>query len=246
MPRLYVSAPLEAGALLELSQEQAHFLRSVLRLDIGGEVRVFQEKSGEFLCTISALSKRSCSVEIGKQLREPCGVPDMWLLFAPVKRERNRFIAEKATELGAACLAPVVTARTTSNIRMDKLSAHIIEAAEQTERLDIPAVQEPIKLGDLLASWDERRTLIFADEAGGARPAADVLSNTQTPCAILVGPEGGFTADERALLRSKPFVVSICLGPRILRADTAALAVLTLWQALNGDWPRIPSPNMNI
>ena len=145
------------------------------------------------------------------------------------------FITEKATELGVAKFLPILTERTTSKIRMDKMDAHIIEAAEQTERLDIPSFSVPEKLETLLANWDENRILIFADEEGDAQTAAGTLSSINTPCAILIGPEGGFTDKERAYLRAQTYVVPISLGPRILRADTAALATLSLWQALSGD-----------
>ncbi len=236
LPRLYTEGPLGEGREISLSQDQAHFLNSVLRASAGDKVRVFNQKSGEYLCVIRALAKRTCVLMAREQLRAPHSAPDIWLLFAPIKRERNRFIAEKATELGAALIWPLLTARTTSKIRLDKMTAHIIEAAEQTERLDLPLVQNTEKLESVLHNWDEARTLVFADEAGGAMPAVDALAKIKTPCALLIGPEGGFTRGERELLRSKPYVVAISLGPRILRADTAALAALAVWQAVSGDW----------
>ena len=236
LPRLYVKEALCEGSEISLSKEQAHFLSAVVRARAGDKLRVFNEMSGEYLCVIKALARRTCTLTAREQLREPCSAPDIWLLFAPIKRERNRFIVEKATELGAALIWPVQTARTTSKIRIDKMTAHIVEAAEQTERLDLPLVQNTEKLEEVLKNWDEARTLIFADEAGGALPAASALAEIQTPCALLIGPEGGFTKDERELLRSKSYVVPISLGPRILRADTAVLAALAVWQAVSGDW----------
>ncbi|PHR61674.1 MAG: 16S rRNA (uracil(1498)-N(3))-methyltransferase [Robiginitomaculum sp.] len=236
LARLYIDAPLVENACVDLTQAQVHFLGTVMRKSEGESVRVFNGGDGEYLANISHLSKRKATLEVSERLREPKACPDIWLLFAPLKKARNNFIIEKATELGVAKFLPILTERTTSKIRMDKLEAHIIEAAEQTERLDIPNFAAPEKLETLLANWDETRTLIFADEEGDAQTAAEILSRVKTPCAILIGPEGGFTAKERAYLRTQTYVVPMSLGPRILRADTAALATLSLWQALSGDW----------
>ena len=236
LPRLYIADDLLVGGSINLPQSQAHFLGTVMRLNPGAQIRVFSGESGEYLAEIDDIAKRRASVKITEQLRAPKPAQDIWLLFAPVKKHRNSFIIEKATELGAALIQPVITARTTSKIRVDRMEAQIIEAAEQTERLDLPRLGEPIKLDALLKDWDETRTLIFADEAGGAEPAATTLANIKAPAAILIGPEGGFTPDERDLLRAKPYCTPISLGPRILRADTAAAATLALWQAVSGDW----------
>jgi len=236
LARLYVPADLSVGALIDLPQPQAHFLGAVMRKQAGDELRVFNGEDGEWLAKITALAKRRAQIKLIEQIRAPKPAPDIWLLFAPVKKARNNFIVEKAVELGAARLLPVTTARTTSKIRMDKLQAHIIEAAEQTERLDLPASTQPQKLETVLETWDENRTLIFADEAGDALPAIAALMQIKAPTAILIGPEGGFTDEEREVLRSKPFVRPISLGPRILRADTAAVATLAIWQAVSGDW----------
>jgi len=236
LARIYVPTELHAGASIELSQVQAHFLGTVLRKQMGDQLRVFNGEDGEWLAEITDLSKRKARINILKQTRAAQTAPDIWLLFAPVKKSRNHFIIEKATELGVALIRPVITARTTSKIRMDKMTAHIIEAAEQTERLDLPQIDEPVKLADMLQSWDKTRTLIFADEAGDGEAAANALKGVKPPCAILVGPEGGFTQAEREIIREQPYTRAISLGPRILRADTAVAATLTLWQALSGDW----------
>ncbi|PHR94452.1 MAG: 16S rRNA (uracil(1498)-N(3))-methyltransferase [Robiginitomaculum sp.] len=236
LPRLYVVESLVAGGCINLDQSQAHYLGTVLRKVEGDKIRVFADGAGEWLAELSSLSKRRVEITVLEQLRTASAGPDIWLLFAPIKKTRNSFIVEKATELGIALLQPVITARTTSKIRMDKMSAQIIEAAEQTERLDLPQIRDPLKLQTLLDEWDAGRRLVFADEAGDAAPAVQALASIKAPCAILIGPEGGFTPEERALLRSKPFVTPISLGPRILRADTAALATLSLWQAVSGDW----------
>lgn len=236
LARLYVPQKLEAASALSLSPAQAHFLGTVMRKTIGDPIRVFNGDDGEYLAILSHLTKRKADIRITELLRPANSPPDVWLIFAPVKKSRNGFIVEKATELGVARIQPVLTARTTSTIKTAKMGAQIVEAAEQTERLDLPKIGEPVKLQALLDGWDEGRTLIFADEAGEGKSAAKALANLQAPCAFLVGPEGGFTDEEREYLRSKPFVKAISLGPRILRADTAAVSVLSIWQAVSGDW----------
>ena len=243
--RLYVpddlANRLDCGSDCELPQSQAHYLGIVMRLNTGAQIRVFNGENGEFLAELTDIAKRRATIKIIEQLRAPKSAPDIWLLFAPVKKHRNTFIVEKATELGAALIRPVITARTTSKIRTDKIAVQIIEAAEQTERLDLPLVREPVKLDKLLSDWDDTRTLIFADEAiaGGecdAPSAAKNLAKIKAPAAILIGPEGGFSQGERDMLRAKAYCTPISLGPRILRADTAVAATLALWQSVSGDW----------
>lgn len=222
---------------MELPQAKAHFLGTVMRLKTGSEIRVFNGEFGEWRAKITDIQKRRAAIEIVEQLRMPYIAPDIWLVFAPIKKARTDFIIEKATELGVRHIQPVITRRTTSpKIKLDRMQAQIVEAAEQTERLDLPSVGELTNLTALLNDWDERRALIFADEAGDAQAAVSVLQTVSTPAAILIGPEGGFDSEERAVLREKPFVTSISLGPRILRADTAVVATLALWQAVSGDW----------
>jgi len=236
LPRLYVTGEIVQGDDIVLPKDQAHFLSRVMRRKIGDQVRVFNGNDGEYLASLSHISKRETILSVGAQIRTLEPPSDIWLLFAPIKHKRNVFIVEKATELGAALIQPVITARTTSRINTDKMQAHIIEAAEQTERVDLPQIYDAQKLEHILEKWDKSRTLIFADEAKVDENAATALAKTKAPAALLIGPEGGFTAEEREMLRAKPYVISISLGPRVLRADTAAAATLALWQSLSGDW----------
>ena len=236
LTRLYVETALDEGDTVELSKDQAHYLGNVLRKGEGDVVRLFNGETGEWRAEISAMSKRAATLRVKERLRAPKSCPDITLCFAPIRRHRTAFIIEKATELGVRKLQPVITARTQfPKFNMDKAGLQAIEAAEQTERLDIPKIAEPQKLIDMIEQWDNR-TLIFADEAGDAVPALTVLSTISGPATILIGPQGGFTPKEREQLRSQSFVKPVSLGPRILRADTAALSLLTLWQAALGDW----------
>ncbi len=251
-PRLYVAPDLAEGADIPIDGDQAHYLTRVLRLGVGDPVRVFNGRDGEFAASVSAVSKNTARVALREQIREQAGVPDLWLLFAPLKKARTDFVVEKAVELGAGEIVPVITERTDADtVRVDRLARIAVEAAEQTERLDVPPVRGAVKLQALLAGWDAGRALIYADEAGDdggkpwggeagrAAPIADMLrSAADGPAAILVGPEGGFSPGERKKLRELPFVRPVSLGPRILRAETAAVAALSLWQALRGDWRR--------
>lgn len=251
IPRLFVDAPLGEGAVLPLPREQAHYLVNVMRREAGSPVRVFNGRDGEWQAVVAGASRKGASLQVEARLREQIGVPPLRLCFAPVKKARTDFIVEKATELGVAALQPVITRRTQAErVRTDRLLALAIEAAEQTERLCLPAISEPVTLERLLADWPAGERLIFCDEAGdgegawggpqgGARPMLDMLQGETDPSgswAVLIGPEGGFDEAERAQLRSLPFVRAVTLGPRILRADTAAVAALTLWQAATGDW----------
>lgn len=237
LTRLFVDTALSEGETVELPKEQAHYLRNVLRKGEGDAVRLFNGESGEWRAEISAISKRSAELTIIEPLREPQPCPDITLCFAPIRKHRTAFIIEKATELGVKALQPVITARTQfSKFNIDKARLQAIEAAEQTERLDIPSLCAPQKLETLIEDWDAERHLIFADEGGDAFTALNALCTLQGPAAILIGPEGGFTPQERELLRGQSFVRSVNLGARILRADTAALSLLTLWQAVQGDW----------
>jgi len=236
--RLYLDTDLSGGQMLELSNAHSHYLCNVLRKSVGDALRVFNGADGEWRAQITDMSKKSASIEILERLRAPKACPDITLCFAPVRKHRNAFIAEKATELGVLRLQPVITARTQfPKLNLDKMRAQIIEAAEQTERLDIPSLGQVMRLDDMLRAYTDR-TVFFADEAGGAIPAMDAIKqhNDNGPAVILIGPEGGFTDQERETLQAQDNVVPISLGPRILRADTAALSVLTLWQSVHGDW----------
>lgn len=236
LPRLYVDQPLAAETVLTLEGPPANYLSAVLRLGAGAEVKLFDDRSGEWLSEIVEAGKKRVTLRTTAHLKEREPVPDLWLLFAPIKRGRIDWVAEKATELGVARLVPVLTQRTiVDRTNQDRLFAHMIEAAEQCERTALPELGEPLKLAALLKSWPENRTLLFADEVGG-EPMIDVSS--PGPAAILIGPEGGFTEEERAAIRALPQAKAVSLGPRILRADTAAVAAIALWMAAAGDWGR--------
>lgn len=253
--RIFVDAPLAEGGEAPLSQAQAHYLGHVLRLAPGDAVAAFNARDGEWRARIARLGKKDGSIAPVDQLRAAEAGPDLILLFAPVKRAPVDLIAQKATELGVAALQPVETARTVvSRVNVGRLQANAVEAAEQCGRLDVPRVHDPVKLVRLLDGWDPHRRILFCDEAGDdpaedwggragrARPVLEALApfagETSGPWAILTGPEGGFAPDERARLRTLDFVTPATLGPRILRADTAALSAISLWQAALGDFRR--------
>ena len=248
--RLYVEAALAEGGRVTLDADRAHYLRNVLRLEPGASVSLFNGRDGEWAGSIAELTKRGAEVALVKQTRPQRVEPDIWLVFAPVKRARIDFIAAKATELGASALQPVFTQHTAmTRVNLERLRANAIEAAEQTERLSVPQVHEPVTLDALLKVWPAERHLLLCDEAGGGAPIARALggldeSAKRSPWAILIGPEGGFARAELDALRKLPFVISVGLGPRILRADTAALAALACWQALIGDW-QLPTPHLS-
>ncbi|NNC38608.1 MAG: 16S rRNA (uracil(1498)-N(3))-methyltransferase [Acidimicrobiales bacterium] len=237
LPRLYIPESLGPDSKIDLPQSQAHYLSKVMRLKPGSAVRVFNGQDGEWLSKIVEIGKRDVLIDVVKKLRPASSTPDIWVLFAPVKKSRNDFIVEKATELGASYIQPVVTKRTTNpRIKTDRMHLQSIEAAEQTERMNIPEIGEPVKLQDVLKKWDPERALIFADEAGEGKSALATFREIKAPCAILIGPEGGFDPQERTDLLALEFVKPVSLGPRILRADTAVAATLALWQATSGDW----------
>ncbi len=232
LPRLFVDRPLIQDATLSLEGAPANYLANVLRLGPGAQVKLFDDRTGEWLAEIAEAGKKRVALAVTRHLRGREPVPDLWLVFAPIKRGRIDWLVEKATELGVARLVPVLTRRTVvERLNLDRLRAHIVEAAEQCERTSLAELAEPQKLGALLAGWPEARILYFADEGGGEplRPAAG-------PAAILIGPEGGFTEEERAAIRALPQARPVSLGPRILRADTAALAAVALWMGAAGDW----------
>jgi 16S rRNA (uracil1498-N3)-methyltransferase len=231
-----VDQPLAPGGTLTLDGAPANYLVNVLRLGPGAEVKLFDDRTGEWLAEISEAGKKRVSLAVGRRLRDREPVPDLWLLFAPIKRGRIDWLVEKATELGVGRLVPVVTRRTVvDRLNLDRLRAHIVEAAEQCERTALTELAEPRKLDALLAAWPAERSLYFADEAGG-EPLGLSLGPATGPAAILIGPEGGFTEEERAAVRALPQARPITLGPRILRADTAALAAVALWMGTAGDW----------
>ncbi len=248
--RLHVEPDLAEGATIGLGSGQAHYLRSVLRLKAGAEVAVFNGRDGEWLGRVDGIGKGWASLTLIRQTRAQRLEPDVWVAFAPIKRARIDFVAQKATELGAARLMPVLTRRTiVDRVNIERLEANAVEAAEQTDRLTIPAVDAPVKLDRLLDDWPKDRPLIVGDETGAGEPMAAVLSGDEAETfdrsGILIGPEGGFDPSELTLLRGCPFVRPVSLGPRLLRADTAALAMLAVWQSLVGDW-RTDRPNQPV
>ena len=233
-PRLFVDQPLGEGMTLPLDGAPANYLANVMRLKAGDPVRLFDDRTGEWLARVVETGKRTITLHLTSRLREREAVPDLWLLFAPIKKGRIDWLVEKATELGAARLQPVVTQRTiVDRPNLDRLRVHAFEAAEQCDRTALPELAEPAKLSALLKGWDANRALIFADETGG-RPLVELAR--PGPAAILIGPEGGFTPDERELIRATPGAVAMSLGPRVLRAETAAAAAIAAWMAIAGDW----------
>jgi len=233
--RLYVDQPLAPGQAVRLSQDQAHYLVGVMRLGAGAAVLLFNGRDGEWRATLAEAGKRGAIALCDSQTKPLHLPPDLWLLFAPIKKARTDFIVEKAVELGVARIMPVQTRHTNSErIRQDRLQAHAIEAAEQCGATFVPPVADLAPLDRVLRDWPEGRRLYWCDEAAAGQPAA--IAPEEGAAAILIGPEGGFSSDEAARLRLRPDVVPLSLGPRILRADTAAVAAITLWQAACGDW----------
>lgn len=238
MIRLFVPHDLAAGAQLSLDAGQSRYLAAVMRLAVGDELAVFNGRDGEWRARVASVGKRAVALEVAAQARPQARGPDLDLVVALVKRARLETIVEKAAELGARRVRPVITERTNADhTRVERLQAIAVEAAEQTGRLDVPQVLEPVKLEKLIDGWETGRRLLFCDEAGDALPALAALKDQPPgPWAILIGPEGGFSPNERQRLRSLNFATPATLGPRILRADTAAISALTLWQAALGDW----------
>jgi len=236
MIRLHIPHDLAAGASLDLDEGQSRYLAAVMRLGVGDAVAVFNGRDGEWAAVVAGVGKRAVSLEVEAQTRPQETGPDLDLVIALVKRARLETIVEKAAELGARRVRPVITERTNADhTRVDRLQAIAAEASEQTGRLDVPQVLEPVKLERLIAGWEAQRRLLFCDEAGDAKPVLAAVA-AGGPWAILIGPEGGFSPREREVLRSLPYATPATLGPRILRADTAAISALTLWQAAIGDW----------
>jgi 16S rRNA (uracil1498-N3)-methyltransferase len=234
LPRLFVRAGLGEGVRVELEAAQANYLGNVMRLGVGAEVLLFDGSSGEWLARVAEAGKKRMALSVERRTREAEQVPDVWLAFAPVKRAQVDWLVEKATELGVAKLIPVVTQRTiVERVKLERLEAIAIEAAEQCGRTRLPEIAEPVSLAKLLEHRDAGRRLYFADENGG-EPAARAF--VPGAAMILTGPEGGFTDGERAAIRGAANAVAVSLGPRVLRAETAALAGLAVWMAVAGDW----------
>lgn len=247
MKRLFVRAGLSPGAEVELDRAQANYLVNVLRMEPGDVLLVFNGRDGEWQASLNAQGRKARSLRIGEPVRPQPERPDLHYLFAPLKHARLDYMVEKAVEMGVGRLRPVITQHTqVSRLNLERMEANAIEAAEQCGILALPAIDEPAELKPLLDAWQGRegnRRIVFCDEGEtGADPLAILSALESSPFALLVGPEGGFSSDERQVLRSRPFVTAIPLGPRILRADTAAIAALALVQAALGDW-RKSAPN---
>lgn len=241
-PRLFIDQDLAAGGTIALARGQAHYLGHVLRLGPGDAVRLFNGRDGEWRGAIAEIGRGAATVALETRTRPQAPDCDLWLLFAPVKRAPIDTIATKATELGVSAFQPVFTRFTSvGRVNTGRLRANAIEAAEQCGRLSVPEIREPVVLEDLLGAWPADRRLLLCDESGGGRAIADALGDLRTPggpgkWAVLTGPEGGFAPDELDALRDLAMLTPIGLGPRLLRADTAALAALACWQAVLGDW----------
>ena len=236
--RLFVGAPLGDGVRVAPGESQTHYLLHVMRAKTGDRVSLFNGRDGEWLARIAETSKRGCLLECERLTAPQAEVPDLWLVFAPIKKTPADYLTQKATELGVRALQPVITRRTiVTRVNAERMHANAVEAAEQSGRLSVPEIREPLAFDKLLAAWPAERRILFCDEAGAALPIEKGLRDAPDgPWAIVTGPEGGFDPAERAALRALPFVTPVSLGERILRADTAALAALSVWQALRGDW----------
>lgn len=235
--RLYVDAPLSTGATVTLADAQAHYLVNVLRMAAGDSVLVFNGRDGEWQAELTLVKKRTAVLDVVACTRAQEGGPDLEYFFAPLKRARLDYMVQKAVELGVSALRPVLTRRTVAErINLDRMQANAIEAAEQCGILRLPRIDAPLGLDKMLATWPSTRRLIFCDEAATAAAMETLKALAPGPVAVLIGPEGGFDDHERDVLRQKSYVVPLSLGPRIMRADTAAVAALTLVNATLGDW----------
>ncbi len=237
--RLYVDHDLASGQSIALTREQSNYLFAVMRLEAGTQVSLINSRDGEYLADIVVANKKNGILVCQDQVKPLLLPPDLWLMFAPVKKDRTAFIVEKATEMGVREIVPVMTDYTHfDRIRWDKMDLQAVEAAEQCGGTYVPGIEMMEKLSDVLANWPAERQILFCDESkvGEATSLKDLPVDKDASWAVLIGPEGGFSEAERDLLRAHPNTHAISLGPRILRADTAAIAALTLWQTQLGDW----------
>lgn len=234
--RLYIKQDFSPGVVHLVDGSQGHYLVNVLRIKLGEYISLFNGREGEWLAEITKIGKGKAMITLREKLADQTSVPDLWYLFAPVKKARLDYMMQKATELGVSLIRPILTKHTNlERLKRDKLIANLIEAAEQCGRMSVPELDEMISLEELLKKWPEDRTLIFCDEAGEAKQLKDI-ERSADKWAILIGPEGGFSEEERTMIRNHKNTEAVTLGPRILRADTAAVAALTLWQSYLGDW----------
>lgn len=234
---MYINCKLEKGAIIRLNKDQFNYLGNVLRKHNDDKVLVFNGISGEWKASINYRGKRSIDLLIEEKILEQVIVPDVMLCFSNIRKNRVSFIIEKGTELGVKTFQPIISEHTQSaSFNILKAKYQSVQAAEQTQRLDIPEIMQPKSLLELLGDWDNNRVLLFADEKKAVISPVDVIANISSPVGILIGPEGGFSSEERNYLMSKNFTRPISLGPRVLRSDTASLSLLTLYQAISGDW----------
>ena len=241
--RLYVEQDLSIGVDVLIRSAQVHYLKNVLRLEMGNIVAIFNGRDGEWLATINGLKKEFGSLKTLELRRKQLSETDVWLIFAPIKRSRLDFLVQKASELGATALLPVKTQNTVvTRLKIARLRANAVEAAEQCDRLTLPRIENMCLLDELLRDWPEERRILLCAESGPATPIAKVLRDTEPGIswAVRVGPEGGFSKSELDVLSVLPFVKTASLGPRLLRSDTAAIAALSCWQAILGDWQSRP------
>lgn len=236
--RLYIASNLKDEKNITLNEEQSHYLKNVVKYNVGETLHCFDGKNGEFLCQITEISKKAVTLSVLNKVKDFSPCPDIWLLFAPLKKDKTDFVIEKATELGCRKIIPTLTRYTiTNNIKTERYITQSIEAAEQCRRTDLPEITPSQKLEDVLNNWDKNRPLYFMDETLQSLPFAELLSKeTSSLAAVLIGPEGGFSSEELTLLRKLPFTKGATLGPRILRAETAVAAALSCWQMFKGDW----------
>ena len=236
--RLYIDSDLILSCPCELNAKASHYLCNVMRCKEGDVISCFNERNGEFLSKIIKIDKKNSLIEPQQLIKNNENIPDLWILFAPLKKDNTDFVIEKATELGVTKIIPVITQFTnTEKIKDERLLSQAIEAAEQCERLSVPKIEKISKLKDILNNWDNNRTIFFMNERKGTQKIAEAFcKNRNKYAAILVGPEGGFSEEEKKFIETFPFVESVSMGPRILRAETAVISALSVWQSCNGDW----------
>lgn len=243
--RIWIDQKISANVKITLSNGQSHYLNNVMRCAIGDVISCFNGSDGEYSATIVSINKNQTVIEPLIQDRKPYKEKDVWLIFAPLKKDRTDFVIEKAVELGATKIVPLISERTNStHIKTERFVLQAIEASEQCGRLSVPEINPPCPLMHLLEKWDKNRLLYFMDERREGNFAKEVFAEFKDkPCAILIGPEGGFSDKEAEVLNKQSFVKNIQLGPRILRAETAAIASLAVWQAIAGDWQTFKGVN---
>ena len=235
--RIYIEKKLHIGEMVEIDEKQAHYLINVMKQKTGNKLFCFNNKDGEFEGEIETISKKSLSMRVLSKSKNFEKSPDIWLLFAPLKKDQTDFVIQKSTELGVRKIIPTLTLRTNSEkVRTDRFQVQAIEAAEQCRRVDLPEISEAISLEKLLQTWDSTRVLFYMDETGNGKRITEAFSKNNQPSAILVGPEGGFDKKELELLKKMNYTEAVTMGTRIMRAETAVTAALSCWQAICGDW----------